>query len=165
MLALGGVIMIQQLMERLVLDVMLSVVGDEGKRLSLESDFDILDVDQLTMTHIVLALESRLGLELPTSLEEARTVAELVAGAQKAVRENAVTKSLHPATNKMSLHSMQRPASERHPTRRITPPSHYRPRRQSFGSPSDSAPVGLSVRHETRCARFGPCSGSSHVAV
>ena len=149
MLGLGGVIMIQQLMERLVLDVMLSVVGDEGKRLSLESDFDILDVDQLTMTYIVLALESRLGLELPTSLEEARTVAELVAGAQKAVRENAVIKSLHPATNKMSLHSMQRPASERHPTRRITPPSHYRPRRQSFGSPSDSAPVGLSVRPET----------------
>jgi acyl carrier protein len=111
MLALGGVTMIQQLMERLVLDVVLSVVGDEGERLSLESDFDILDVDQLTITYIVLALESRLGLELPTSLEEATTIAELVAGAQKAVRENAVTKSLHPATNKMPLHSMQRRAS------------------------------------------------------
>jgi acyl carrier protein len=134
MLALGGVTMIQQLMERLVLDVVLSVVGDEGERLSLESDFDVLDVDQLTITHIVLALESRLGLELPTSVEEARTVVELVAGAQKAVRENVVTKSLHPAMNKMSLHSMQCPASKRHPTRRITPPSHYRPRRQSFGS-------------------------------
>ena len=126
--------MIQRLLERLVLDVMLSVVGDEGERLSLESDFDILDVDQLTMTYIVLALESRLGLELPTSLEEARTVAELVAGAQKALRENDETKSLYPAANKMSLHSMRRLASERHPPRRITPPSHYRPRRESFGS-------------------------------
>ena len=58
-------------MERLVFDVMLSVIGDEAKHLSLESDFDILDVDQLTITYIVLALESRLGLELPTSLEEA----------------------------------------------------------------------------------------------
>ena len=49
-------------MERLVFDVMLSVIGDEAKRLSLESDFDTLDVDQLTMTKIVLALESRLGI-------------------------------------------------------------------------------------------------------
>jgi len=45
-------------MKRLVLDVVLSVVGDEGERLSLESDFDVLDVDQLTITYIVLALES-----------------------------------------------------------------------------------------------------------
>jgi len=129
MIALGGVIMIQQLMEGLVLDVVLSVVGDEdGERLSLESDFDVLDVDQLTITHIVLALESRLGLELPTSLEEARTVAELVAGAQKAVRENVVTKSLHPATNKMSLHSMQRPASKRTACRARHEPGRRPPR-------------------------------------
>ena len=58
-LALGGACMIQ--MERLVLDVVLSVIGDEAERLSLESDFDTVDVDQLTMTQIVLALESRLG--------------------------------------------------------------------------------------------------------
>ena len=82
-LALGGAKMIQ--MERLVFDVMLSVIGDEAKRLSLESDFDTLDVDQLTMTQIVLALENRLGIELPTNLEEAKTVAELVVGAQKAL--------------------------------------------------------------------------------
>ena len=81
--ALGGAKMIQ--MERLVFDVMLSVIGDEAKRLSLESDFDTLDVDQLTMTEIVLALESRLGVELPTNLEEAKTVAELVVEAQKAL--------------------------------------------------------------------------------
>ena len=82
-LALGGACMIQ--MERLVLDVVLSVIGDEAERLSLESDFDTLDVDQLTMTQIVLALESRLGVELPTNLEEAKTVAELVVEAQKAL--------------------------------------------------------------------------------
>ena len=82
-LALGGAKMIQ--MERLVFDVMLSVIGDEAKRLSLASDFDTLDVDQLTMTQIVLALENRLGIELPTNLEEAKTVAELVVGAQKAL--------------------------------------------------------------------------------
>jgi len=80
-LALGGVRMIQ--MERLVVDVVLSVVGDEAERLSLESDFDTLDVDQLTMTQIVLTLESRLGVEMPTNLEEAKTVAELVVGAHK----------------------------------------------------------------------------------
>lgn len=72
-------------MERLVFDVMLNVIGDEAKRLSPESDFDTLDVDQLTMAEIVLALESRLGIELPTNLEEAKTVAELVVGAQKAL--------------------------------------------------------------------------------
>ena len=72
-------------MERLVFDVMLSVIGDEAKGLSLKSDFDTLDVDQLTMTQIVLALESRLGVELPTNLEEAKTIAELVVGAQKAM--------------------------------------------------------------------------------
>ena len=82
-LALGGARMIQ--MERLVLDVVLSVVGDEAERLSLESDFDTLDVDKLTMSQIVLALESRLGVEMPTNLEEAKTVAELVVGAHKAL--------------------------------------------------------------------------------
>jgi len=72
-------------MERLVLDVVLSVIGDEAERLSMESDFDPLNVDQLAMTQIVLALERRLGPELPTNLEEAKTVAELVVAAQKAL--------------------------------------------------------------------------------
>ena len=92
MLALGGAKMIQ--MERLVFDVMLSVIGDEAKRLSLESDFDTLDVDQLTMTEIVLALENRLGIELPTNLEDAKTVAELVVGAQKALVMNRISPSI-----------------------------------------------------------------------
>jgi acyl carrier protein len=91
MLALGGVIMIQSLMEKLVLEVVRGEIGDEAERLSLESDFDVLDVDQLTITHIVLALEGRLGIELPTNLENAQTVAELVTGAQEALRENCGT--------------------------------------------------------------------------
>jgi acyl carrier protein len=96
MLALGGVIMIQSLVEELVLEVVLSVIGDEAEHLTLESDFDVLDVDQLTITYIVLALESRLGIELPTNLENAQTVAELVAGAQEALitRQNRVRKRL-----------------------------------------------------------------------
>lgn len=82
-LALGGACMIQ--MEKLVLDFVLSVIGDEAERLSLESDFDTVEVDQLAMTQIVLALERRLGPELPTNLEEAKTVAELVVAAQKSL--------------------------------------------------------------------------------
>ena len=78
-------------MEKLVLEVVRGEIGDEAERLSLESDFDVLDVDQLTITHIVLALEGRLGIELPTNLENAQTVAELVTGAQEALRENCGT--------------------------------------------------------------------------
>jgi len=82
-LALGGACMIQ--MEKLVLDIVLSVIGDEAERLPLESDFDTVDVDQLAMTQIVLALERRLGPELPTNLEEAKAVARLVVAAQKSL--------------------------------------------------------------------------------
>ena len=84
--------MIKHPMEGLVRDVVLSVIGDEAEHLTLESDFAVLDVDQLAITYIVLALESRLGIELPTHLEDARTVAELVAGARDALRANAATK-------------------------------------------------------------------------
>ena len=61
--------MIKHLMERLVLEVVLSVIGDQAENLSTDSDFDVLDVDQLGITYIVLALESRLGIELPTHLD------------------------------------------------------------------------------------------------
>lgn len=87
--ALGGVVMIKHLMERLVLEVVRSVIGDEAENLSSDSDFDVLDVDQLGMTYIVVALESRLGIELPTHLEDARTVADLVTGAQDELRKSA----------------------------------------------------------------------------
>jgi acyl carrier protein len=86
---LGGVVMIKHLMERLVLEVVRSVIGDEAENLSSDSDFDVLDVDQLGMTDIVFALESRLGIELPTHLEDARTVADLVTGAQDELRKSA----------------------------------------------------------------------------
>ena len=81
--------MIKHLMERLVLKVVRSVIGDEAESLSSDSDFDVLDVDQLGMTDIVFALESRLGIELPTHLEDARTVADLVTGAQDELRKSA----------------------------------------------------------------------------
>lgn len=81
--------MIKHLMERLVLEVVRRVIGDEAENLSSDSDFDVLDVDQLGMTDIVFALESRLGIELPTHLEDARTVADLVTGAQDELRKSA----------------------------------------------------------------------------
>jgi acyl carrier protein len=87
----GGGVMVSDQVERLVLDVVLSHADDEGI-LDLNSDVTVLEVDHLTMTHIVLALETQLGIELPTYLEDARTVAELVAGARKALRANAQTK-------------------------------------------------------------------------
>ena len=122
------------LMERLVFDVVLSVIGDEAERLSLDSDFDVLDVDQLTMTHIVLALESRLAVELPTNLEEAKTVAELVAGAQKAVREIVVTVSRPRDERRLPSYSMAGPASHGHSSRRNAQPSHRRLRRHTIAS-------------------------------
>lgn len=73
--------------ERLVMDVVLSQADDDEVR-DLHSSSALLDVDHLTMTHIVLALETRLGVELPTHLEDARSVAELVAGAVGALRDN-----------------------------------------------------------------------------
>lgn len=77
--------MIHQQVERLVLDVVLSNVDDEVVR-DLNSGVAVLEVDHLTMTYIVLALENRLGVELPTHLEDARTVADLVSGVLEALR-------------------------------------------------------------------------------
>jgi acyl carrier protein len=84
--------MVDQHMERLVLDAVLSVIGDEAEHLTLETDFSELGVDQLTITHIVLALEHRLGVELPTHVEDAQTVSELAAGVREALRANATAK-------------------------------------------------------------------------
>ncbi|MEZ5889115.1 MAG: acyl carrier protein [Xanthobacteraceae bacterium] len=81
--------MVDQPMERLVLDVVVSVIGDEAEHLNLETDFSEIGVDQLTITHIVLALEHQLGVELPTHVEDAQTVSELVAGVRDALRTNA----------------------------------------------------------------------------
>jgi acyl carrier protein len=80
--------MISDQVERLVLDVVLSHADDEGIH-DLDSDVGVLEVDHLTMTHIVLALETELGIELPTDLEDARTVAELVTGVLNALSANA----------------------------------------------------------------------------
>src|SRR5271165_5248600 len=80
--------MVEQLTERLVLDVVMSVIGDEAEHLNLETDFNELDVDQLTITHIVLALEHRLGVELPTHVEDAQTISELTARVRDALRVN-----------------------------------------------------------------------------
>lgn len=77
--------MMHQQIERLVLDVVLSNAGEEVVR-DLNSGVAVLEVDHLTMTYIVLALENRLGVELPTHLEDARTVADLVAGVLDALR-------------------------------------------------------------------------------
>jgi len=79
-------------MERLVLDVVRSVIGDELEHLTLETDLGALGVDQLTITYIVLALENRLRIELPTHLEDARTVAALTAGVREALRANAAAR-------------------------------------------------------------------------
>lgn len=77
--------MIHQQIERLVLDVVLSNVDDEVVR-DLNSGVAVLEVDHLTMTYIVLTLENRLGVELPTHLEDARTVSDLVSGVLEALR-------------------------------------------------------------------------------
>jgi acyl carrier protein len=107
--------MIKHLMERLVLEVVLNVIGDQAENLSLDSDFDVLDVDQLGMTYIVLALESRLGIELPTHLEDARTVAELITGARDELRKSAAKLQLSqgdrplPILNRQAALSRPRP--------------------------------------------------------
>ena len=127
--------MIKHLMEGLVRDVVLSVIGDEAEHLTLESDFAVLDVDQLAITYIVLALESRLGIELPTHLEDARTVAELVAGARDALRANAVTKGRLPESDELPLIRIGRPALRRNSGRRnLLELSPWRPRPQKFSN-------------------------------
>jgi acyl carrier protein len=77
--------MIHQQIERLVLEVVLSNANDEVVR-DLNSGVAVLEVDHLTMTYIVLALENRLGVELPTHLEDARTIADLVSGVLETLR-------------------------------------------------------------------------------
>ena len=122
--ALGGGIMVKRFMEGLVLDVVLSVIGDEAEHLTLKSDFDVLDVDQLTITYIVLALESRLGIELPSHLEDARTIAELEAGARDALRANVATKCRFSQSDEMPLIPIGRPALSRHSSRRNLSQTH-----------------------------------------
>lgn len=78
--------MIREHLENLVLDVVLSQ-ADEGEVRRMRSGATVLDVDQLTMTHIVLALETQLGVELPTYLEDARTLEELLSGTRDALRD------------------------------------------------------------------------------
>ena len=127
--------MIKYLMEGLVRDVVLSVIGDEAEHLTLESDFAVLDVDQLAITYIILALESRLGIELPTHLEDARTVAELVAGARDALRANAATKGRLPESDELPLIRIGRPALRRNSGRRnLLELSPWRPRPQKFSN-------------------------------
>ena len=104
--------MIKEHVERLVLDVVLSQADDEEVS-HLHSNTTVLDVDQLTMTHIVLALENQLGVELPTHLEDARTVGELVAGALEALRGNAKTKPVLPSDPIFSGARVDRQASRR----------------------------------------------------
>ncbi len=77
--------MVREHLESVVLDVVLDQ-ADAGEVRRLNSSTTVLDVDQLTMTHIVLALETQLGIELPTYLEDARTITELVTGALEALR-------------------------------------------------------------------------------
>jgi acyl carrier protein len=127
--------MIKYLMEGLVRDVVLSVIGDEAEHLTLESDFAVLDVDQLAITYIILALESRLGIELPTHLEDAQTVAELVAGARDALRANAATKGWLPEGDELPLIRIGRPALRRNSRRRnLLELSPWRPRPQKFSN-------------------------------
>jgi acyl carrier protein len=127
--------MIKHLMEGLVRDVVLSVIGDEAEHLTLETDFAVLNVDQLAITYIVLALESRLGIELPTHLEDARTVAELVAGTRDALRANVVTKGRLPESDELPLIRIGRPALRRNSGRRnLLELSPWRPRPQRFSN-------------------------------
>jgi acyl carrier protein len=76
--------MADHLLEDLVLGAVLARSGRQT-HISLKTDLVDLDVDQLTMTYIVLELEEKLGIELPCELEDARTVAELVASTEKAM--------------------------------------------------------------------------------
>lgn len=121
--------MVEQLMERLVLDVVVGVISDDAKDVTLAADFAALDVDQLTMTYIVLELESRLGVELPTHLEDARTVAELAAGAQEAVRANVAATCRLPPRYEAPLMQLRRPAARYSIYRNLSQLSPARPRR------------------------------------
>lgn len=90
--------MVREHLESLVLDVVLSQ-ADEGEVRRQPTGTTVLDVDQVTMTHIVLALETQLGVELPTYLEDARTLAELVSGALDALRDVQSVQSERPVVS------------------------------------------------------------------
>lgn len=124
--------MMNGLMGNLVFDVVLSVIGDDHEHLSFDSDFDTLDVDQLTITYIVLALESRLGIELPTHLENARTIAELAAGAQEALHQTISAQRRLALDMAVALPAAQ-PVPRHFVEVNMTPPRKWRPRRQSLG--------------------------------
>ena len=134
----------KNLMEKLVFDVVLSVIGDEAIGLTLKSDFAVLDVDQLDITYIVLALETRLGIELPTHLEDARTVAELVTGARNALRANVVTTFQLPKRKELPPTASRRSALRR--------PSRRRPLRQNT-TVSPSIDADRAAREQTRRGR------------
>jgi acyl carrier protein len=126
----GGRSMVNQLMEGLVLDVVMGAINDESKDLTLDSDFAALDVDQLTMTYVVLELESRLGIELPTQLEDARTIAELVSGAQDALRASVAIKCRLPQNDDYPPMRFGRPLLGRQSAyRNLSQLSPWRPRR------------------------------------
>ncbi|MFO1100716.1 MAG: acyl carrier protein [Xanthobacteraceae bacterium] len=125
--------MVEQLTERLVLDVVMSVIGDEAEHLDPETDFSELDVDQLTITHIVLALEHRLGVELPTYVEDAQTISELTVRVREALRadgkaryrlffqteELAVVPVARVAPGHLSYHALSQPSPPRPRRRRV----------------------------------------------
>lgn len=131
--------MIQHLMERLVLDVVTDIIDDDGVEVTLSSDFSELGVDQLTMTYIVLRLEARLGVEVPSALEDARTVGELVAGMQDALRANPASLHARPHIAEspptyVGRRFVGRPAVCHHEAPPLAPPlAPMRPRRYLAG--------------------------------
>ena len=123
--------MVEQYMEWLVLDVVRSVIGDEVEHVTLESDLAVLGVDQLTITYIVLALESRLGIELPTHLEDARSIAGLVVGVREALRANVEARCLLLRSEELSPIPTGRSAPSHLSYQSLSPSSPPRPRRRS----------------------------------
>ena len=123
--------MVEQLTERLVLDVVMSVIGDEAEHLDPETDFSELDVDQLTITHIVLALEHRLGVELPTYVEDAQTIGELTARVREALRANVTARHrLFFQTEELAVVPVARVAPGHLSYHALSQPSPPRPRRR-----------------------------------
>lgn len=68
-----------------VIDVVTDILGLQPADVTATSDFSDLGVDQLAMTDIVTELETRLNVELPSDLEDARTVADLAVGLKRAL--------------------------------------------------------------------------------
>lgn len=67
-----------------VIDVVADILGLDPSEVAAGSDLSDLGADQHDMTEIVSDLEFRLKIELPTDLEDARTVADLAAGVRVA---------------------------------------------------------------------------------